>query len=69
MLDYVRARDNLNRVEKFTDRERLQSFAFELISPRLQIESGEEANTAVRDFTASIASAYRLTTGTLTLRN
>jgi len=32
ILDHVRATDNLNRVEKFTDWEQFQSLASELIS-------------------------------------
>jgi hypothetical protein len=39
----------------------------ELISPRIQINSGEEADVATRDITASIASAYRLLTKKNTL--
>jgi hypothetical protein len=42
-------------VEKFTDWERFQSLALELISPRIEINSGVEADKAARDFTASIA--------------
>jgi len=62
-----RDRDNLNRVNKITYLEVFQSVASELISLRLQTDSGEEADKAARDFTASIASSHGLSTSTLTL--
>jgi hypothetical protein len=43
---------------KFTDWERFQSHASEFSSQRIQTDSGEEADKADRDFTASVASAY-----------
>jgi hypothetical protein len=46
-------------VEKFRDWDRFQSLASELISPRNEISSGTEA---AHDFTASVASACRLST-------
>jgi hypothetical protein len=49
-------------VDKFTDWKRFQSLTSELISPRIQINSGEEASKAAQNFTASIALAYRLST-------
>jgi hypothetical protein len=67
ILDYVRYRDLSAHVEKFTDWERFQSIASELISPRHKINSREEADSAANNFTASIASAYRLTTYKITL--
>jgi hypothetical protein len=39
----------------------------ELISPEIQISSGEEADKATRYFIASIASSYRLLTSKITL--
>jgi hypothetical protein len=51
----------------FTDWERFQSLASELISPRIQINLGEEADKAACDFIASVASAYRLSTRKITL--
>jgi hypothetical protein len=42
--------------------ERFQSLASELISPKIEIKSGVEADRAARDFTASTVSAYRLST-------
>jgi hypothetical protein len=38
-----------------------------LISPKVEINSGVEADKAARDFTASIASARRLSTSKITL--
>jgi hypothetical protein len=39
----------------------------QLTKTRLKINSGEEAHKAARDFTASIASAYRLSESKVTL--
>jgi hypothetical protein len=63
-LNHIRARENLDPVEKFTDWERFQSLAFALVSPRMEINSCIEADKAARDFAASIALAYRLSTKT-----
>jgi hypothetical protein len=41
--------------------------ACELISPRIQFNSKEEADKAARDFIASIASAYMILTSKITL--
>jgi hypothetical protein len=54
-------------VDNFTGQKRFQSLASELLSPRIEINSGEEADKADRDFTASIASACRLSTCKVTL--
>jgi hypothetical protein len=62
ILDHVKIRKLLETTEKFTDWERFQSLASDLISPRLEISMGVEANEAVHEFTASIASVYRLLT-------
>jgi hypothetical protein len=67
MLDHVRTTKLSDQVEKFTDWERFQNLSSNLISPRLQITSGAEADKAARDFTASTASAYRLSTSKITL--
>jgi hypothetical protein len=67
LLDHVRTRNHSGPIEKFAHWERFQRLASELISPRIQINSEEEADKAARDFTASIASACRLSTSTLTL--
>jgi hypothetical protein len=52
-----------------SDREWFQSLAFELISSIIQINSREQADKASRNFTASIASAYWLSTRKITLSN
>jgi hypothetical protein len=54
-------------LEKFTDWERFQNLVYSLISPRIEINSGAEADKAVFEFTASIASAYRPTTSKIKL--
>jgi hypothetical protein len=54
-------------IEKFTDWDRFQSLASELISPQVKINSGVEADKAARNFTASVASEYRLSTHKVTL--
>jgi hypothetical protein len=66
-LDHVRTRNLSEPVDKFTDWERFQNLTPELISPRIQFNSGGEADKAARDFTASIVSAYRLSTSKITL--
>jgi hypothetical protein len=62
ILDHVKIRNLSEPVEKFTDWERFQSLPSSIISPKIEIKSGIEADKAERDFTASIASAYRLST-------
>jgi len=52
ILDHVRTKGTLNRVEKFIELERFQSFASELTSLRIQIDSGGETDKAARYFTA-----------------
>jgi hypothetical protein len=54
-------------IEKFTAWGWFQSLASELISCKIKIKSGVEDNRAAHNFTASIASAYRLLTSKLTL--
>jgi hypothetical protein len=56
-----------NLVDKFTDWEQFQSLASELISPRIKINSGKEADKVACNFTAAIASVYRLSTSRITL--
>jgi hypothetical protein len=60
--DYLKVRNLSEPIAKFTDRERFQSLASELISLKLEIKSGVEADKAACDFAASIASAYKLST-------
>jgi hypothetical protein len=67
ILDHVRTKNVSAPTEKFTDWERFQSLTSNLISPRIEIISGTEADKAARAFTASIASAYRLSTSKITL--
>jgi hypothetical protein len=58
ILDHVRTKNVSAPFEKFTDWKRFQSLASNVISPRIEINSGAEAHRAARAFTASIASAY-----------
>jgi hypothetical protein len=67
ILDHVRTHNLSAPAEKFTDWERFRSLASNLISPSIEINSGVEADNAARAFTASIASAYRLSTCKITL--
>jgi hypothetical protein len=62
ILDHVRSKNVSAPLEKFTDWERFQSLASNLISPGHEINSGEEADKAACEFSASIVSAYRLAT-------
>jgi hypothetical protein len=54
-------------IEKVTLWEPFQSLASELISPIIEIASEVEADRVAREFTASIPSAYRLSTSKITL--
>jgi hypothetical protein len=67
ILDHVKIRNHPEPIEKFTDWDQFQSLASELISPRIEINSRVEADKVACDFTASIASAYRLATSKVTL--
>jgi hypothetical protein len=67
ILDHMKIRNLSEPIKKFIYWDRFQSLASELISPRVEISSGLEADTAVRHVTASIASAYRLATSKVTL--
>jgi hypothetical protein len=67
ILDHVKIRNASDPIEKFTDCDRFQSLASELISPKIEIKSGVEADKAAREFSASVASAYRLSTSKITL--
>jgi hypothetical protein len=66
--DHFKIRNLSDPIEKFTDWDRFQSLASELISPKIQIKSVLEADKAARAFSASIASAYMLSTSKITLR-
>jgi hypothetical protein len=67
LLDRIRTRNLSDPIEKFTDWKRFKSLASELISRRIQINSGEDADKTAREFTASKASVYRLPTSKFTL--
>jgi hypothetical protein len=67
ILDHVKIWNLSKPTETFTDWDRFQILASELISPRIEINSGVEADKAARDLTASTASAYRLATSKVTL--
>jgi hypothetical protein len=60
IMDHVTTRNLSEPIEKFTEWERFQSLASDIVSPRAQINSEVEANKAACDFTASIAPGYRL---------
>jgi hypothetical protein len=60
ILDHDTTRNLSKPIELFTVLDRFQSFESDLVSPRIKINSGVEADNAARDFTATIASAYRL---------
>jgi hypothetical protein len=62
ILDHVRTREVLDPVEKLADGELFQSLASKLISPNIQNDSCNEGDKATRDFAASLASVYRLST-------
>jgi hypothetical protein len=57
----------LKPVDRFTDWQRFQTLASELISSRIQINSEGRSNKTAGDFIASIALAYRLSTSKITL--
>jgi hypothetical protein len=69
ILDHVRASNVSNQAKKFIDWEWFQSLVSELISPRSQINSGEEGDKAAYDLTDSTASAYRMSTNKLIVSN
>jgi hypothetical protein len=68
MLDHVSTRDISAPIEIFTDWERFQNIASEVISPRVQIQSIDNAEERARKLTESTASAYRLSTQNLPSR-
>jgi hypothetical protein len=69
ILDHVKIKNLSESVEKFTDWNRFQSLASEFISPKVEINLWVEADKPARDFTASFASAYRLSASKITLSN
>jgi hypothetical protein len=71
IFDHVKVREYLVPVEEFTDRERFKASPLPKVSSKNEINSCIEADKAVRDFAASIASAYSLSTEatTISVRN
>jgi hypothetical protein len=67
ILYHVKVRIFSDPIEKFTDWDRFQSLASEVISPKIEIKSEVEADKAAREFSASISSAHRLSTSKITL--
>jgi hypothetical protein len=67
ILELVTTTELSEPPEQFTDRKRFQSLASNFISPRIEINSGTETDKAAREFTASSASAYRLSTSQVKL--
>jgi hypothetical protein len=67
MLHHVKSKNLSEADEKFTDWERFENLASNLISHRIEINSKEEADRATRDFKSSIASVYRLSASKVTL--
>jgi hypothetical protein len=59
--------ETLDSLEKFTDWKRFPGLTSGLICPSIQIHSSEEADKAARDFSASRAAAYRLSTTKTTI--
>jgi hypothetical protein len=57
ILDYVKISNLSKPIEKLTDWDGFQCLASELISPRIKINSGVEADKAARNSRAYIASA------------
>jgi hypothetical protein len=66
-MDHVRKAKFSEPLEKFTNWGRFQSLVSDLLSPRIEVNSSVEADKAARDYTASIASAYRLPTSRITI--
>jgi hypothetical protein len=67
ILDHGKTKNISESVEKFTDWERFQQIASDLLSPRIEINSEEEADKVAPDFTTSITSIYRLPASKITL--
>jgi hypothetical protein len=64
LLDHVTTKTLSERLEVLTDWEGLHDFASNLISPRIDINSGVEADKAALEFTAS---TYRLSASEIKL--
>jgi hypothetical protein len=55
ILDHVKIRNLSEPIEKLKNWDGFQSLASELRSPKIEINSGVEADKAAREFTASVA--------------
>jgi hypothetical protein len=67
ILDHLEIRNLSESIKKFTDWDWFQILASELVSPRIEINSGVEAYKVARVFATFIASAYGLSTSIVTL--
>jgi len=67
ILNHVTVINHLTQAEKVKDWETFKSLAWELISPRTQINSRVVVDKAVWDFTASNTLAHRLSTSKISL--
>jgi hypothetical protein len=67
LLEHIKVRNISKPIEKLIDWKQFKNIASELISPRLEINTGIQVDKVARDFTASIASTYRLLTRNVTL--
>jgi hypothetical protein len=67
IMDHEKFRKLSDHGEKFTDRDQFQSLAPELPSLRIEINKGVKADKSARDFTAYIASAFRMSSNGITL--
>jgi hypothetical protein len=68
-MGHVKIKNLSEPIEKFTDWDRFQTLVSELISLKVEIKSGIEADKAAHDFTDCTASASRLSTSKITLLN
>jgi hypothetical protein len=66
ILNHVSIRDISAPAENHTDWEQFQSLATNLIPPRIQTDTVEEAEKEATAFTASTAMAYRMSTSKFT---
>jgi hypothetical protein len=68
LLDHVTIGNFSDMVDKSTDWEQFLNLVSEITLLRIQNNLGEEADEAVRDFAAPVASAYRLPKNKLTFK-
>jgi hypothetical protein len=65
ILDHDKIRNLSDSIEKFRDWDKVQSLSSELISPKIEIKSGTEADKAARNLSFSLL-RYRLPTSKIT---